>query len=693
MKFQYFLILSLAVISLKMNPAFAQKTKVACIGDSVTFGYGISERDSLSYPSQLQRMLGDAYEVGNFGHNGATLLQNGHNPYIQTAAFKNALAFRPDIAIIHLGLNDTDPRNWPYYKGEFETDYASLIADLKQANPDVRILIAELSPIFSGHPRFKSGTRDWHREIRNKTQKVAIDNEVELIDFFKPLHQHPDLFPDNLHPIAKGAGIFAKLVYSRLSNEAHVFQLGKIFQNGSVLQRGEMVNVFGRGIPGEEVVVRLGNSIGKDQVDLDGNWLIELGQVPTGGPFNLEANHINETLRLDSIWVGDLWLAMGQSNMDWPLSLSNGGKSLEEISQENLFPRIYKYDPVGTMNDQAWDKMTLEAVQDLRFFEGQWLSGQKLKDASGLAYYFAKQLGSHLEIPIGIVQLSLGGAPIESFVSRESLEEDNLLVDILSGWKQSDFMMPWVRQRIKENLGNSYETLQRHPFEPAYLYEAGVKHLEGLTFKGLIWYQGESNTLNPVLYGRLFRLFAEDMRAAFGESLPIYTVQLPGMSRVEWPYFREIQVQLAQEIPSVYLATTIDLGDSLDVHPRDKESIGKRLAALALNYSYDMPFEDPSKIKVKEVYFEKDILNLVFNVNDALKVKSGPLVHGFELIGPKGLRKKVRAEISKNTVLIEVPKSFKPEAVWYGFEPFPQTNLLSPAGNPIGPFRLPLNFN
>ena len=321
------------------------------------------------------------------------------------------------------------------------------------------------------------------------------------------------------------------------------------------------------------------------------------------------------------------------------------------------------------------------------------MSGQKLKDASGLAYYFAKQLGSHLEIPIGIVQLSLGGAPIESFVSRESLEEDNLLVDILSGWKQSDFMMPWVRQRIKENLGNSYETLQRHPFEPAYLYEAGVKHLEGLTFKGLIWYQGESNTHNPVLYGRLFRLFAEDMRAAFGESLPIYTVQLPGMSRVEWPYFREIQVQLAQEISSVYLATTIDLGDSLDVHPRDKESIGKRLAALALNYSYDMPFEEPSKIKVKEVYFEKDILNLVFNVNDALKVKSGPLVHGFELIGSKGLRRKVRAEISKNTVVIEVPKGLKPEAVRYGFEPFPQTNLLSPAGNPIGPFSLPLNFN
>src|SRR5690606_32011790 len=145
-------------------------------------GHGISQRDSLSYPGQLQEMLGDKYVVRNFGKSGATLLKNGHNPYFDSEEFKNALAFVPDIAIIHLGLNDTDPRNWPGFQGDFESDYAALIDSLKMVHPAMRIVVAELSPIFSGHPRFKSGTRDWHTEVREKIRHVAQDNEVEYLD-------------------------------------------------------------------------------------------------------------------------------------------------------------------------------------------------------------------------------------------------------------------------------------------------------------------------------------------------------------------------------------------------------------------------------------------------------------------------------------------------------------------------------
>ena len=103
---------------------FAQQkvVKVACIGDSVTYGTGIEDRDNDSYPSQLQRMLGDGYEVGNFGRPGATLLRKGHRPYMQQPEFSEALDFAGDIAVIHLGLNDTDPRNWPNYRDEFYTE-------------------------------------------------------------------------------------------------------------------------------------------------------------------------------------------------------------------------------------------------------------------------------------------------------------------------------------------------------------------------------------------------------------------------------------------------------------------------------------------------------------------------------------------------------------------------------------------
>ena len=113
----------------------AQKIKVACVGNSVTYGYGIKNRETNCYPAQLQQMLGDAYEVENFGHSGATLLNKGYRPYTQQEAYQKALRFAGDYVIIHLGLNDTDPRAWPNYRDDFVRDYLSLIESFRKANP------------------------------------------------------------------------------------------------------------------------------------------------------------------------------------------------------------------------------------------------------------------------------------------------------------------------------------------------------------------------------------------------------------------------------------------------------------------------------------------------------------------------------------------------------------------------------
>lgn len=148
------------------------RTKVACIGNSVTFGYGLASPSQDSYPSQLQALLGQRFEVRNFGHSGATLLRKGHRPYDKTEEYRNALAFKPDIAIIHLGLNDTDPRNWPNYKNSFAADYATLIDSIRSVNPKVKIYICRLTPIFSGHARFLSGTRDWYDQIQQLIPRI-----------------------------------------------------------------------------------------------------------------------------------------------------------------------------------------------------------------------------------------------------------------------------------------------------------------------------------------------------------------------------------------------------------------------------------------------------------------------------------------------------------------------------------------
>ena len=113
----------------------AQCIKVACIGNSVTYGYGLEDPAVQSYPTILGHLLGEEYEVRNFGHSGSTLLTDGHNPYVKTKEYAAALAFKPDVAVIHLGLNDTDPRNFPHYRDRFVADYCALIDSLRAVNP------------------------------------------------------------------------------------------------------------------------------------------------------------------------------------------------------------------------------------------------------------------------------------------------------------------------------------------------------------------------------------------------------------------------------------------------------------------------------------------------------------------------------------------------------------------------------
>ena len=181
----------------------AQPIRVACVGNSITYGTGIEDRARDSYPSQLQRMLGDKYVVGNFGKPGATLLYHGHRPYVVQKEFKEALAFKGDIAVIHLGINDTDPRNWPNYRDEFVKDYLSIMDSLRAANPKVRFILARMTPIADRHPRFISGTKQWHGEIQTAIETVARLSGAELIDFHEPLYPYPTSFPTPFIPIPR----------------------------------------------------------------------------------------------------------------------------------------------------------------------------------------------------------------------------------------------------------------------------------------------------------------------------------------------------------------------------------------------------------------------------------------------------------------------------------------------------------
>lgn len=258
----------------------AQKIKVACVGNSVTYGYGIKNRETNCYPAQLQRMLGDAYKVENFGHSGATLLNKGYRPYTQQEAYQKALKFAGDYVIIHLGLNDTDPRAWPNYRDDFVRDYLSLIESFRKANPRCKVWVCRMTPISHRHPRFKSGTRDWYWMEQALIEEIARIAGATLVDLQEGLYDRPDLLPDALHPNAEGADILARTVYGALTGDYGGLQLPAIYSDRMVLQRDQPLPISGIANQGEKVTVTLAGQRKETVAGTNGKWTVTLDPLP-----------------------------------------------------------------------------------------------------------------------------------------------------------------------------------------------------------------------------------------------------------------------------------------------------------------------------------------------------------------------------------------------------------------------------
>lgn len=187
--------------------------RVACVGDSITYGFGIENREKQSYPAQLQRILGEECIVGNFGKNGATALKKGHAPYWKAPQFKQALKFRPDIVIIILGTNDSRPENWPKLKEDYVGDYIDLVHRFQNLESSPTVFICTSAPIYPGTAVERKGFSDTivSEEVLPKVRAVAKETGVKVIDMNAAL-RNAALFDDGVHPNAKGAEIIAETV-------------------------------------------------------------------------------------------------------------------------------------------------------------------------------------------------------------------------------------------------------------------------------------------------------------------------------------------------------------------------------------------------------------------------------------------------------------------------------------------------
>lgn len=662
--------------------------RVACIGNSITYGLALADREHDAYPSQLQRLLGEKYLVGNFGRSGTTLLRHGHRPYMEQKEFRDALDFGADIAVIHLGINDTDPRNWPNYGDEFVGDYLALIDSLRHHNPQMRIIIARMTPIADRHPRFISGTKQWHTLIQSSIETVAEVSKAELIDFHAPLYPFPNLLPDAVHPNAEGASLLATTAYSGITGDYGGLKMASIYTDNMVIQRNEPIDIHGQANAGTEIRVSLGSQKANARANNRGEWSVVLSPMEAATGLTLTIKNEKKQLTFSNVAIGEVWLCSGQSNMEFTLSQAiSADKDLPTASDDDL--RFFNMKAQWRTNDVSWPLSALDSINHLQYFTSgtSWTSSSPSSASrfSAIAYYYGRMLRDSLNVPVGLICNAVGGSPVEAWIDRNTLE--NNFPAILSHWLSNDFVQPWVRQRAAKNIASDSTRTSRHPYEPCYLFESGLLPLQRYRVKGVIWYHGESNAHNIEAHEQLFPLLVKSWREYFSDAaMPFYYVQLSSLNRPSWPAFRDSQLRLMKSMDGVGMAVSSDCGDSLDVHPRHKREVGERLARWSLCQTYGKHIT-PSGPIYDKVERDGNALIVSFQYADGLTTSDGAAPSCFEIAEYDGLFHKATAQIAGNQIRLTSADVANPRYVRYAWQPFTRANLINGDGLPASTFR------
>ncbi len=667
------------------------KIKIACVGNSVTEALNVPK--GKDYPSVLQNLLGDNYEVRNFGVSGSTLLKKGHRPYIRSEKYAASIAFSPDIVVISLGLNDTDPRNWPNFGDDFFADYNSLIDSYIQKGKATKIYVCINTPIFSGHKRFLSGTRDWYDRIQFEIRKVSQFRNIPLINLNEPLCQRIDLFDDFIHPNEEGTQIIAETVFAHIQSPVFPLSVNEIFGSGMVLQRNSELLLTGRGTSFAEVELRFDKLRLSAKVDSLGYWRLPIPKQKAGGPYVFWIESGNEKVKMDSVYFGDVYFSSGQSNMAFEL---RGDTSQYNQLTNKVWPahvRYFKNHNIVQTNKVSWDSVTLAKVNKLQFFRGSWagLNTSEQAEYSAVSVAFLNNLSiANPEVPIGLVEMAVGGSNTESWIDRKTLEKNAITAMYIDNWVTSDFVQDFCRTRAVLNLKNSTLKNARHPYQPAYNFESGIHKWKDYVFKGVLWYQGESNAHNIELHDLLFPMMMGSWRKLWkDEELPFYYVQLSGIDRPSWPGFRNSQRLLESRIQNAYMIPSYDVGDSTNVHPTNKAPVGVRLSQAVRSTLYN---ETSHLLAPRLMQFSKEEGAVVLSFDRVTKFTAVGIPSGFEWVGPLGdIVQAERVEFKGTKLKVYYSQDIgEPIQLRYAYRPYTRANIYNENLIPIPTFKIDL---
>ena len=475
-------------------------------------------------------------------------------------------------------------------------------------------------------------------------------------------------------------------------------RIAPVFSDHMVLQRNRPMVIWGSGTPGSLVSCSFNTFSAATTVEKNGHWRLQLPPQKTSSqPQQLRVLMGQESVMLNDILIGDVWLCIGQSNMEWPMSRELHWKQEQQNANSPII-RFQNPSPAGryVYNVKFKDSL-LQRLNEKDFYawEGwQRTTPSNVASMSAVAYYFAKRIQQDVDVPIGLINLSIGGAPLESFIGTDALLADTTFKQKLKGnWLFNNALPVWIRQRGLQNMdgvpfkyGDAYGP--NHAFKPGFAFTSGVLPLKDLSLSGVLVYQGESNAeeIERVEeYGKLFALLVNQYRTMWCRSdLPFYWAQLSSIERPLWPAFRDEQRKLLDQLQHSGMAVITDHGLRNDVHPPNKKVVGERLARWALKDIYNKQISPSGPLPVKATYKRKKVI-VKFRYADGLKTSDNKPLREISIDG----KKDVNAVIRKNKIII--PADDQPQGVWYGWKPYSEGNLVNSAGLPASTFLLKID--
>lgn len=470
-----------------------------------------------------------------------------------------------------------------------------------------------------------------------------------------------------------------------------------------VLQRDQPIVIRGTAPAGDAVKVDLGSETKRTLAGFDGRWEARFNPRPAATqPLDLHASSPSGAALCRDILIGDVWICAGQSNMEWkgrqqrPEDLAKARAIWETSPPVRI--RLMKFPGQG--QSKAIPEKDLERLVPELYFKGNWFKSDIAwaMDFSAVGWWFGYQLQQATGVPIGLVDWSVGGAPIESFVRREALEATRGPAP-KGSWVDDPTLDDWAKGRVLDNLAGRKtpgdERGPNHGFKPSFLWEAGPARATWLPVKGVIWYQGESNSrseASATAYPGLMKAMVADWRAQWGRpEVPFLWVQLSSIDTKnyrsqQWPRFRDNQRRLLAEIPHSGMAVSSDVGARNDVHPRDKRTVGERLARWALHHVYGQRQVVPSgPLPLSASRSGKEVV-VRFEHGKGLRTRDGQPVREVELAGADGVFAAAEAEIRGETLVIRAQQGAS--KVRYGWVPWSQANLANGEGLPASTFEV-----